>query len=369
MDGLLALDLWDLVIEVLGTTHRIPKRTQACTRENLQRFSQKAVSRVMSGTICCIFLTSWTTPHFPAATFPIAIFFFPQEKQSEMSKRPQESSSLGSPMAKAEASCLVSREGVSVGQNYSSNPGSPGSTRNSLVWTWEERNTKSGWYSVQHASGNRKYSSEDSGGLAETHASGNREHTRKVVQNIKDHLRRWKHLGNIDQLREDACFDMDKIYGFIDAGSIAHGPELRKELGNIQEFWIWEHPRFVGNYEWWFKGIQKLRMYFPQTLRAHFGKTRIAERTSNKVDESKSFHLLGLRVMLWKTARSRRCNKKVEWSSVNFEDVSCLQRIVRVGWRADWLRVEDLPRSHSIGHSPRNSSRPTRKAHYTWKLQ
>ena len=34
MDGLLALDFWDLVIEVLGTTQRIPKPTQACTREN-----------------------------------------------------------------------------------------------------------------------------------------------------------------------------------------------------------------------------------------------------------------------------------------------------------------------------------------------
>ena len=33
MDGLPALDLWDLVIEVLGTTKRIPKPTQACTRE------------------------------------------------------------------------------------------------------------------------------------------------------------------------------------------------------------------------------------------------------------------------------------------------------------------------------------------------
>ena len=28
-----ALDLWDLVIEVLGMNHRIPKPTQACTRE------------------------------------------------------------------------------------------------------------------------------------------------------------------------------------------------------------------------------------------------------------------------------------------------------------------------------------------------
>ena len=84
------------------------------------------------------------------------------------------------------------------------------------------------------------------------------------------------------------------------------------------------------------------------------------------MDESKSMRLLGLRVM--KNARSRRCIEKVEWSSVNFEDVSYLQRVARVGWRADGLRVEDLPRSHSIGHSPQNSSRPTRKAH-AWKPQ
>ena len=32
MYGLLALHLWDLVIEVMGTTPRIPKHTQACTR-------------------------------------------------------------------------------------------------------------------------------------------------------------------------------------------------------------------------------------------------------------------------------------------------------------------------------------------------
>ena len=37
MDGLLALDLWDLVIEVLRTIQRIPKPTQACTRETSVR--------------------------------------------------------------------------------------------------------------------------------------------------------------------------------------------------------------------------------------------------------------------------------------------------------------------------------------------
>ena len=33
MNGLLALDLWELVIEVLGMNLRIPKPTQACARE------------------------------------------------------------------------------------------------------------------------------------------------------------------------------------------------------------------------------------------------------------------------------------------------------------------------------------------------
>ena len=90
--------------------------------------------------------TTFSCSHFYSHSFLSA------GKQSEMSKRSQ---------------C------VSVGQDYSSKPKRPGSTRDSQVRTWEERHEKSGWYSVQHASGNREYSSEDSGGLAETHPSGN----------------------------------------------------------------------------------------------------------------------------------------------------------------------------------------------------
>ena len=83
-------------------------------------------------------------------------------KQSEMPRRSQESSSPGSPMVKAKACCLVSHESVSVGQDYSSNPASPRSTRDSQLWTWEERSAKSRWYSVQHASKNRENGSGDS---------------------------------------------------------------------------------------------------------------------------------------------------------------------------------------------------------------
>ena len=49
--------------------------------------------------------------------------------------------------------------------------------------TWEERNTKSRWYSVQHASGNREY-------------------TRKVVQNMKDRLRRDESSSDIPMISE-----------------------------------------------------------------------------------------------------------------------------------------------------------------------
>ena len=81
------------------------------------------------------------------------------------------------------------------------------------------------------------YGSEDSGGLSETHASGNREYTRKVVQNMKDRLRHDESSSDISMNSEkDAHFNMDEIYGFIDASSIAHGSELRKEFGLIQEF-------------------------------------------------------------------------------------------------------------------------------------
>ena len=75
-------------------------------------------------------------------------------------------------------------------------PKDVGSARDSQVWTWEERRENSGWYTVQHASGNREYSSEDPGSLAETHSSGNRGFTRKVVQN-KNQLRHDEGISEI----------------------------------------------------------------------------------------------------------------------------------------------------------------------------
>ena len=55
--------------------------------------------------------TTFSCSHF-SKSYP----FLSAGKQSEMSKRSQESSSPGSPMVKAKACCLVSRQGVSVGE-------------------------------------------------------------------------------------------------------------------------------------------------------------------------------------------------------------------------------------------------------------
>ena len=241
-------------------------------------------------------------------------------------------------------------DSISVGQDYSSNPQKPGEYK--------------GLSSVDL--GRKKYKlrmlfCSACLGKPRVHSKSRSKHQRSTQT-------RWNHLGNIDQLWEDAHFGMDAIYGFIDAGSIAHGPELRKGFGIIQEIWIWEHQRFVRNYkndDW--RKCRNKECISIRRCEFTLGKTCIVWRTSNKVDKSKSVRLLRPRVMLGKTAQSRRCNKKVEWSSVNFEDVSHLQRIARIRWRSDWPRVENLPRSQSIGHSPQNSSRPTRKEHHTWK--
>ena len=88
-------------------------------------------------------------------TFSRSHSFLSTGKQSEMSKRIQNNTSLESPAVKAKACCFVSRDSVSVRQSYSRNPKGQGSTRDSQVTTSGERYTTSGWPSAPHAMGNR----------------------------------------------------------------------------------------------------------------------------------------------------------------------------------------------------------------------
>ena len=140
-------------------------------KNNSQTFQQKAVSRVMSGTTCCISLISRTTPHFLVATFT-AILFFPQESNLKCRKDLRKALRLVRQWWQR-AHVVSFRDSVSVRQHYSSNP-EP-----------EEKPRKP------------RVQSEDSGGLAEMYASGNREYTRKVIQNIRDQLRHDASISEI----------------------------------------------------------------------------------------------------------------------------------------------------------------------------
>ena len=85
----------------------------------------------------------------------------------------------------ARACCLVSRHSVSVGQNSSSNPKNPGSTRYSQVRTWEERIMNSGCCSDQRTSEDRELRGVQKileVCLSHTQASGHREHAQKIFQ-------------------------------------------------------------------------------------------------------------------------------------------------------------------------------------------
>ena len=154
---------------------------------------------------------------------------------------------------------------------------------------------------------------------------------------------------------------MDAICGFVDSGGTA------KKFGNIQEFlWFWQHWWLVQYYK--NDDLRKFRnqeCIFLRCCKHIVEKIHIAEWSSNKVDESKSVRLLGLCGMLGENARSWRCNQKVERSSVNFEDVSHLQRIAWIGRRADWLRVDNFP----IGLLHEIQARSATKARHTWNFQ
>ena len=140
--------------------------------------------------------------------------------------------------------------------------------------------------------------------------------------------------------------------------AVLHGSELRKEFGNIQEFWIWKHQghvRYYENDDW--RKFRKLKMYFPHMLRVHCGKKSVLlNDQALKWTKARAYVYSDSVLCTGKMHGPEDAIKRWEWSCANFEDVSHLQRIARVGWRADWLWVEDFPRSNSIGSSPRNSA-------------
>ena len=165
-----------------------------------------------------------------------------------------------------------------------------------------------------------------------------RVHAKSRSEHQKSTQTRQEHLGNIDQLWEDAYFDMDAICGFIYAG------ELRKEFGIIQEFWISEHQRFVRNYEHINEGNSYIKNVF------------LADVASSLWEKH---------VLLEEQAK--------KWTKVRVyvysDSVFCLGKCTVQKMQSKGGMIKCQLWSRSIGYSPQNSCRPTRKEHQTWKIQ
>ena len=177
------------------------------------------------------------------------------------------------------------------------------------MWPWEERHEKSGCILLSMPGETDSIVQEDSGGLAETHASGNREYTRKVVQNIKDQL-------GYDESISEISINSGKMHISIWTKFMASSMQDPSYEQNLEFFKNSEFENIkslFGNTRMMIEGNSEIKNDFPADVASSLWEKHVLlQRASNKVDESKSVRQLGLRVTLWKTTRSRRCNKKVE---------------------------------------------------------
>ena len=305
------------------------------------------------------------TPHFLVATFTV-ILFFPQESSLKCRKRSQQSSSPGSPTVKAKACCLVSRQCVSVGQDYSSNPKSPGSTRDSQVWPWEERmkNPDGILFSMPRET-ERKVGKilEISQKRMPRETESTRERwkinsdTMKASRKYRSTLRRC-----IFRYGRDLWLHRCRQHCIMD-------PSHEKKIELLKNSELENIKGLFGITRMIIEVNSEVKNVFPADVASSlWGKLVLLKEQAIKWTKARVY-VYSLRVMLGKRARpedtTRRWNDQV-WA---FEDVSHFQRIARIGWRSNWLRVENLPRGENIGHSPQNSSRLTRKNRHNWKIQ
>ena len=146
---------------------------------------------------------------------------------------------------------------------------------------------------------------EDSGGLAETHASGNREYTRRVVQNIKDQLRHDESISEISIDSEKMHISIWTQFMASSMQAALHMDPSYSEFENIKGLFGITKMMIEGNSE--------IKNVFPADVASSLWENPVLlKERAIKWTKSKSVRLVGLRVMLGKSAQSRRCNQKVE---------------------------------------------------------
>ena len=228
------------------------------------------------------------------------------------------------------------------------------------MWPWEERNEKSGWYSVQDASGNRDFSSEDSGGFAEPHASGNREYTRKVVQNIKDQLRHDESISEMSINSEKMHISTWARFMASSMWAALHmDPSYDKnlELFKNSEF---ENKGLFGITRMMIEGNSEIKNVSPADVTSTlWGKPVLLKEQAIKWTKARVYVYSDSVLCLGKQHGPEDAIRK--WS----DQVSTLKMCPTFRELQGLTSSGKSSQEPSIGYSPQNSNRPTRKEHHT----
>ena len=106
-------------------------------------------------------------------------------------------------------------------------------------------------------------------------------------------------------------------------------------------------------------------MYFPQMLRVHFEKNPCCKEQAIKWTKARVYvysdSVLCLGNQHGPEDAIRRWNDQV----LSLKMCPTFRELQGLGGDPTDIEVEDLPRSHCIGHSQRNSGRSARKARHT----
>ena len=99
----------------------------------------------------------------------------------------------------------------------------------------------------------------------------------------------------------------------------------------------------------WWANRKRLTMW-TNSLEKSFMETTVTDWWRNRYQSStrKSLRLLRFCVVSWKgsfTSGIQRSLEEKDWMDHNWQK---LQRLWRNQWRADWIRVEHLPRIHNV---------------------
>ena len=168
--------------------------------------------------------------------------------------------------------------------------------------------------------------------------------------------------------REDAHPNVDAIRGFIYAGGIAHGSELREEFWNIQEFWIWKNWKSVECYEHDDRRkFRNERIYSLKIPRTHRGRDPHCLLIKQYSERKQEYTCTRNPVLcMWKTLGPEDAVRRWKGQVSIFQMFPLFRELQ---WRADCIRVECFRRKHSFGNSPKNAKRLWRTTHQTWKFQ